>query len=216
MFKRNVFFLLSFSVFILLGSCSEEKEKKVPLNEITPLDVISYLKAHQPLDTSSVKISSNLENLIKVKQIEMELQSKWLKKYSEIRESGIANIWSRFGVLIDVISFEFKIIEFLELNPRIIFFKKEMFYRDLGIPFEPFANASPFYELVQKHLLFAANLLKNYKLEQIEEKLSGYFNRHPEYSDKERKALSFDLLRWYHLEKVGIIKRLASTDSSLK
>ena len=116
------------------------------------------------------------------------------------------NIWSRFSILIDAISQEFKIIEFLELNPRIFFFKKELFYHELGLQFEPFANATPFYQLVQKHLRFAADLLKNFTREEIELKLNDYFFHHPELDHQARSALSFDLLRWYRLEETGIVQ----------
>jgi len=196
---------------ILLIACQsdneepEKVEEEISISRISTYDVISYLNAHNPIDTAVIIISDDYTTLIAVKKQEKQLFDEWITQYRDKPHEGILEIWQKFGAFMDVITLEFKIIEYRDLNPRIIFFKKERFYRHLDLPFIPFANAQSF-EMLQNQLLFATDLISNYDRRAIEDKLDVFFKQHPEISASDTRYLSFDLLRWYQLQEEGLIK----------
>ena len=126
---------------ILLIACQSENEKpenaqeEISISRISAYDVISYLNAHNPIDTAVIKIPDDYTTLIAVKKQEKQLFDEWTTQYREKPHEGILEIWQKFGAFMEVITLEFKIIEYRDLNPRIIFLKKERLYRHLGLPF---------------------------------------------------------------------------------
>lgn len=196
---------------ILLFACQGDKEEpenvreEISISRISTYDVISYLNAHNPIDTAVIKIPDDYTTLIAVKKQEKQLFDDWITQYRDKPHEGILEIWQKFGAFMDVITLEFKIIEYRDLNPRIIFLKKERFYRHLDLPFIPFGNAQSF-EMIQNQLLFAMDLISTYDRQQIEDKLEVFFKQHPEISASDSRYMSFDLLRWYQLQEEGLIK----------
>ncbi len=118
-------------LMILLIACQDNKEKpkkeqsEISIRQISTYDVISYLNAHNPIDTAVIKIPEDYSTLIAVKKQEKQLFDEWITQYKDKPHEGFLDIWEKFGAFMDVITLEFKIIEYQELNPRIIFFKKE-------------------------------------------------------------------------------------------
>ena len=110
----------------------KEPEIKSP-KELTTYNVLSYLNAHPIIDTSKVIIPNNYYNLIAVKSQEKKIFEIWLIDHNNREsEDDIFSIWSQFGDVMDFITLEFKIIQSLGLNPRIVFFKKEELSLECG------------------------------------------------------------------------------------
>ena len=200
---RNLIIALTF----LLIACGEDKKPQIKSpKELTTYNVLSYLNAHPIIDTSKVIIPNNYYNLIAVKSQEKKLFETWLTNHNNKEsEDNIFSIWSQFGDVMDLITLEFKIIQSLGLNPRIVFFKKEEYYRNLELPFAPFANTTLF-EVLQNQLLFAQDLIDNYSREEIEAKLDVFFETHPGFTNEDEEAMRFDLFRWYIMKEEGFIR----------
>lgn len=193
------------TILLFLISCGEsETTEKNTIENISAFNTIEYLNAHPVIDTVKVQISLSYQSLIAVKREEKKLLTNWLQNYTHKEDNNILEIWQQFGNILDIITLEFKVIQLLGLNPRIVFFKKEAYYKELGLPFKPFANVSVFL-ILQNQLLFAQNLLQNYSEDSIEALLDKYFKKHENYSKDAEEALRFDLMRWYILKNSGIL-----------
>lgn len=199
------YFIIVFT--FLLIACGDDKEPEIKSpKELTTYNVLSYLNAHPIIDTSKVIIPNNYYNLIAVKSQEKKLFEIWLTDHNNQEpEDDIFSIWSQFGDVMDFITLEFKIIQSLGLNPRIVFFKKEEYYRNLELPFAPFANTT-LYEVLQNQLLFAQDLIDNYSRKEIEAKLDIFFEKHPGFTNEDEEAMRFDLFRWYIMKEEGFIR----------
>lgn len=193
------------AILLSLISCGEtETSENSTIENISAYNTIEYLNAHPVIDTAKVQIPQSFQSLIAVKKEENKLLTNWLENYTHKEDNNILEIWQQFGNILNIITLEFKVIQLLGLNPRIVFLKKEAYYRELGLPFKPFANVSIFL-ILQNQLLFAQDLLQNYSEDSIEALLDKYFEKHLNYSKDDEEALRFDLMRWYILKNADIL-----------